>query len=74
MSINPKSLPLADVARLLSRTSGRAVTEDMLRETVAAGLPQKADGTVDVFVVAAWLNRQMAFAIRPSASATGGAE
>jgi hypothetical protein len=67
-------LSLADAARILSRASGRTVAEDMLREAVAAGLPLKADGTLDIFVFAAWLNRQLAFAIRPSAGASGGVE
>ena len=74
MSLDPKSLSLSDAARLLSRTSGRPVTEEMLREAVAAGLPLKAGDRVDIFVLAAWLNKQMAFNIRPSAVAAGDTE
>ena len=60
MSMNPQSLSLSDAARLLSRAGGRAVTEGMLREAVAAGLPLKADGSLNLFVLAAWLNRELA--------------
>ena len=60
MSLDPKNLPVADVARLLSRTSGRAVTEEMLRKAVAAGLPLKANDCIDILVLAAWLNRETA--------------
>ena len=59
MNIDPQNLPLADAARLLSRVSGRLVTEEMLREAVAAGLPLKANGCLDIFVFAAWLNREL---------------
>ena len=68
--IDPQALSLGDAARLLSRTSGRTVTEDMLREAVAAGLPLKANDRIDVFVLAAWLNKQLAFNIRPSTPTT----
>ena len=57
-TLDPKSLPIADVARLLSHASGRTVTEEMLRKAVAAGLPLKANDTIDIFVLAAWLNRE----------------
>ena len=70
MNLDPKSLTLADMARLLSRAGGRTVTEAMLREAVAAGLPLKAGDRLDVFVLAAWLNQQLAFGIRCSAFGT----
>ncbi len=71
MSLDPKSLPIADVARLLSRTSGRAVTENMLREAIAAGLPMKPGDRLDIFVLAAWLNRELCAArLAPCATAT----
>ena len=62
MSLDPRSLSIADVARLLSRTSGRTVMEEMLRTAVAAGLPLKANDTIDILVLAAWLNRETAHA------------
>ena len=62
MSLDPRSLSIADVARLLTSTSGRAVTEEMVRITVAAGLPLKADDRIDILVLTAWLNRETAHA------------
>jgi len=62
MSLDPKNLSIADVTRLLSSASGSAFTEDMLREAVRRGLPLKANGTIDIFVLAAWLNRELAHA------------
>jgi hypothetical protein len=72
--LDPKSLSLSDAARLLSRTSGRPVTEELLREAVSAGLPLKAGDRVDIFVLAAWLNKQLVFSIRPSANAAADAK
>ena len=60
--LDPKALSLADAARVLSRASGRTVAEEMLREAVAAGLPLKANDRIDIFVLAAWLNRELAHA------------
>ena len=62
MSLDPMNLSIADVTRLLSRTSGRTVTEEMLRTAIAAGLPLKANETIDFLVLAAWLNRETAHA------------
>jgi len=60
MTLDPRSLSIADGARLLSRTSGRTVTEEMVRTAVSAGLPLKANDTIDILVLAAWLNRETA--------------
>ena len=62
MTLDPQNLPLADVARLLSRAGGRPVTEETLREAARAGLPLKAGNRIDIFVLAAWLNRELAHA------------
>ena len=59
MTLDPQNLPLADAARVLSRAGGRSVTEEMLREAVHAGLPLKQGDRVDVFVLVAWLNREL---------------
>ena len=71
--LDPKALSIADAARILSRASGRTVTEEMLREAVRAGLPFKANDRIDVFALAAWLNRELAhvnFAARQDQSAS----
>jgi len=60
-TIDPLSLSIADVALILTRASGRTVTEEMLREAVRLGLPLKASDTIDIIVLAAWLNRETAY-------------
>ena len=60
-TLDPQSLPIADAALILTRASGRTVTEDMLREAVHRGLPLKANDTIDIIVLAAWLNRETAY-------------
>ncbi len=54
------ALALEDVARLLSRSGGRPVTVEMLREDLAAGAPANADGTLNLVHYAAWLAREVA--------------
>ena len=68
--LDPKALSVADAARVLSRASGRPVTEEMLREAVRAGLPLKANERLDIFALAAWLNQQLACGRRPTADET----
>jgi len=54
------ALALEDLARLLSRSGGRPVTVEMLREDLAAGAPANADGSVNLVHYAAWLAREAA--------------
>jgi hypothetical protein len=57
--LRPAALPLADAARVLSRLSGTAVTEAMLRADLDAGAPTNADGTLNLVHYAAWLVKEM---------------
>jgi hypothetical protein len=57
--VNPASLSIEDMARLLS-VGGKKVTVEQVREHVAAGAPVAADGTMNLVHYAAWLNKQMA--------------
>ena len=50
---DPRSISVADLARLLS------VSEDKIREHVAAGAPTAADGTINLVHYAAWLNLRL---------------
>ena len=59
-SLNPTSLTVADVARLLTRAAGQSVTVEMLQADLAAGAPANADGTLNLIHYAAWLVREMA--------------
>jgi plasmid maintenance system antidote protein VapI len=51
---NPAALTVEQLARML------AVSEEKVREHVAAGAPVGADGTINLVNYAAWLNRQLA--------------
>ncbi|MCL2001438.1 MAG: hypothetical protein FWG74_08400 [Planctomycetes bacterium] len=56
--INPLNLTPSEAALLLSKASGKPVTEEMIREAVEAGCPAEADGRLNLVHVAAWLNRE----------------
>lgn len=58
-SMNPAALTPADAARLLARVGAPSITEAMLRNDLAAGMPTNADGTVNLVHYAAWLVREM---------------
>jgi hypothetical protein len=57
--LNPQSLPLADLLRILSTLGARVVTEDKLQADVEAGAPMNADGTINLVHYAAWLVKEM---------------
>jgi len=52
-AINPAALTVEQLARTL------AVSEEKVRDHVAAGAPAGADGTVNLIHYAAWLNRRL---------------
>jgi len=58
--IKVTALPLADLARLLSKSAGRTITPEMLRRDVDAGAPVNPDGTVNLVHYAAWLVQEVA--------------
>ncbi len=57
--LNPTALSVEDAALVLSRTSGQAITEDMIRQDVADGAPTNIDGTLNLVHFAAWLVKEM---------------
>jgi len=58
MPVNPLNMSPAEAALLLSRASGKSVTEDMIREAVEAGCPVEASGNLNLVHLAAWLNKE----------------
>lgn len=54
------ALPLADLARLLSKSAGRTISPEMLRRDIEAGAPVNPDGTVNLVHFAAWLVKEVA--------------
>lgn len=57
--LNPAALPLPDAARILTRLTGREVSEVMLQADIASGAPTNPDGTLNVVHYTAWLVTQM---------------
>ena len=57
--IDPLNLTVAEAALLLSKASGKAITEEQVREAVEAGCPTGPDGNLNLVHVAAWLNREL---------------
>ena len=58
--VNPNSLTVAQVARLLSRAGSSPVTPAMVESDVAAGAPTNPNGTINLVHYAAWLVREVA--------------
>ena len=54
------ALPLDDLAAILSRAGGKAVTAETIRADVDAGAPVNPDGTMNLVHYAAWLAREVA--------------
>ncbi len=57
--LNPLSLTPADAARLLSKVGGVNITEDQIREAIAAGAPMNPGGTLNLVHFGAWLLKEM---------------
>lgn len=57
--LNPNALAIPDAARLLTKAGGWPVTEEMLRNDLAAGVPENRDGTINLVHYAAWLVKGM---------------
>ena len=57
--VNPLSLTVAEVARLLSAVGGRRVTEEQVQADVEAGAPVGVDGRMNLVHYAAWLLREV---------------
>ncbi len=58
-AINPVALRPAELAELLSRVGGQAVSEGLIHEDLLAGAPANADGTLNLVHYAAWLLKEM---------------
>ena len=58
-SLRLTALTVEDAALLLSKSAGRSITGDTLREDLEAGAPVNADGTINLVFYAAWLVREV---------------
>jgi hypothetical protein len=57
--INPGSLTVAEVARLLSAGGGKKVTPEQVQADLDAGAPANANGTINLVHYTAWLLREV---------------
>jgi len=57
--VNPLSLSIEEMARLLSAAGGRKVTPEQVQADIDAGAPLAAGGRVNLVHYAAWLVREV---------------
>jgi len=58
--LNPQSLRLEDLARVLSAAGSEPVSLEMIHADIDAGALTNADGTINLVHYAAWLVRELA--------------
>ena len=58
--LQPTSLTVEHMQRLLTAAGGRPVTEEMIRKDLEAGAPVNPDGTINLIHYAAWLVKEAA--------------
>ena len=58
-AINPGSLTVAEVAKLLSAGGGKKITPEQVQGDIDAGAPTNANGTINLVHYTAWLLREM---------------
>ena len=58
--LNPQSLRLGDLARILSASGPMPVTVEMIQADIDAGAPENPNGTMNLVHYAAWIVKEMA--------------
>ena len=58
--LNPQSLRLGDLARILSASGPTPVTVEMIQLDIDHGAPVNPNGTMNLVHYAAWLAKEMA--------------
>ena len=58
-SVDPTKISPADLAKLLSKAGGVAVSAETIQADLEAGAPQNADGTIHLIHYTAWLVAQV---------------
>ena len=58
--VDPASLSVEELARLLSAAGGRKITPEQVRADIEAGAPLGRDGTMNLLHYTAWLLSAMA--------------
>jgi hypothetical protein len=57
--VNPASLSIEDMSRLLSAAGGKRIAPEEIRADVEAGAPVGADGRMNLVHYTAWLVREV---------------
>ena len=57
-TVNPLSLSVEEVARMLAAGGGRRVTPEQVQADIDAGAPVGRDGRINLVHYAAWLARE----------------
>ena len=57
--VNPQSLSIEEVARMLSATGGKKITPAQVQADIDAGAPVGRDGRMNLVHYAAWLIREV---------------
>ena len=57
--MDPRSLRLEDMARILTALGPKPVTVEMLRADIDDGAPVNADGTMNLLHYSAWLVKEL---------------
>ncbi len=59
VKVNPHSLSIEEVSRLLSAAGGKRVTPEQIQADVEAGAPVERDGRMNLMHYTAWLMRNV---------------
>jgi hypothetical protein len=57
--LNPLRLSVADAALLLSKAGGQPVSDELVKEAIAAGAPTGPDGNLNLVHLGAWLLKEL---------------
>ena len=58
--LQPTSLSVVHMHRLLTAAGGRPVTEEMIRKDIESGASVNPDGTINLIHLGAWLVKERA--------------
>ena len=57
--LDPNSMTVTSLAKMLTREGDDKVTPKIIRANIAAGAPTNPDGTMNLIHYAAWLTKEM---------------
>jgi hypothetical protein len=57
--LNPSSLSIDELAKILSTVGGRAVSAEQIRDDIESGAPSLPEGRISLIDYTAWLAREV---------------